>query len=252
MTWFVSLWGHGRLRRLLSSYIDEKASEAERRALERHLSGCEACRWELESLRATAGLLRDVLPLETPRSFVLTEAPAPLPYSPPYVRAVGVATSVAAVLLIALLAGDLTGALSQSGPGIPKLEPPPPFELQVPATTEPAEGLAEVAGAAEEEAPTVEPAPPQEETQPAPTAPLGGAGTTDVGLPRFLTPTPKPEPTPTATPEPTPTATPEPRPTPILEPTPQPPAEEPPASALAPIEVPGSDGGGGDAATVAA
>ncbi len=106
---------HRRLRLLLSSYLDGEVTEKEARRLEEHLSTCEECQWELESLRATVSLLRKVPSPAPSRFFALREEPSPPLRNPGYVLAMRAATSVAALLLVALLAGDLTGLLSQGG-----------------------------------------------------------------------------------------------------------------------------------------
>ena len=67
---------HARLRNLLSAYIDGEVTESEAARVEEHLSGCEECRPELDSLRSTVGLLRQLPELELPRSYTLSEAPS--------------------------------------------------------------------------------------------------------------------------------------------------------------------------------
>ena len=65
---------HARVRTLLSSYIDGEVSASEARRVAAHLSGCDECVAELESLRATTTLLGQLPSLDTPRSYALTAA----------------------------------------------------------------------------------------------------------------------------------------------------------------------------------
>ena len=106
MIGFLGIGRHDRLRGLLSSYIDGQLRPSELCAVERHLSGCDECRSELESLRATVSLLGELAQLRVPRSFTLSADPGPAkaPFSLWPVR---VAASAAAVLLVALMATDL-------------------------------------------------------------------------------------------------------------------------------------------------
>src|SRR2546427_770455 len=53
----------------LSALIDEELSEPEASAVLAHLSGCEACRGELEGLRASIRLVRALPVAVPPRSF---------------------------------------------------------------------------------------------------------------------------------------------------------------------------------------
>ena len=101
---------HAAIRALLSSYIDGEVSAAEGRRVEEHLTGCDECAAELESLRATMALLRRMPMLETPRSYALTpadaEAAAPqrrLPSLPSFTG--GLATAGATALVVVLIVG---------------------------------------------------------------------------------------------------------------------------------------------------
>ncbi len=106
---------HTKLRALLSSYLDGEVSEAEARDLERHLETCASCRSELEGLRATVGLLRQLPQLAVPRSFRLRETPDSTRAGPSWAWPTRLAASMAALLLIALLAGDAIGLFTQAG-----------------------------------------------------------------------------------------------------------------------------------------
>ncbi len=103
---------HARLRELLSAYIDGEASASETSRVEEHLARCQECQDELASLRSTVGLLRRLPELAVPRSFALSEAPQRRP-TPTIVWTARLATSAAAVLLVALLLGDIVGLVGQ-------------------------------------------------------------------------------------------------------------------------------------------
>ncbi len=109
---FWRFWkrGHLRYQALLSEYIDNRLNTADQSHLEEHLRGCAKCSKDLESLQATAGLLRDVPMVETPRSFKLQAAPTEKPGKPVLLWSVQASTVAAAMLLVALVAGDLAGA----------------------------------------------------------------------------------------------------------------------------------------------
>ena len=107
---------HNRLRDLLSAYIDGRVSEPETGQVEHHLAGCDECRLELDALRATVGLLRNLPELEAPRSFALTEAPASISPTPFVAWTPRIATVAASLLLAVLLVGDALGIVSQSAP----------------------------------------------------------------------------------------------------------------------------------------
>lgn len=62
---------------LLSGYLDNQLSVSERVTLERRLGDEPQLRAELEDLRATVGVLRDLDPVRSPRSFTLDPAAAP-------------------------------------------------------------------------------------------------------------------------------------------------------------------------------
>lgn len=104
---------------MLSPYIDGRLSPLEREKIESHVEGCEACRWELESLEATVNLLQRVAMVSPLRSFALPEvAPKPHPATlrrPVAFGALRVATAVAVLVLAFLFLGD---ALHLFGAGL--------------------------------------------------------------------------------------------------------------------------------------
>ena len=115
MIGFFGIGRHDRLRTLLSSYIDGQVSHKEARRVDEHLSGCAGCRRDLETLRMSVGLLRELPDLEVPRSFRIESAPASIRAPGNFVWATGLAASMAAMLLVALIAGDAFGVFAQSG-----------------------------------------------------------------------------------------------------------------------------------------
>ena len=114
MIGFFKRTKHSKTLSLLSAYIDGQVTDAEAREVEGHLSRCEECCLEHESLRAIVDLVRDLPQLTIPRSFTLTEAPEQVRARPPIVWTTGIATSMAAILLVALLLGEVVGIFTQS------------------------------------------------------------------------------------------------------------------------------------------
>ena len=101
---------HARVRTLLSSYIDGEVSASEARRVDAHLSGCDECVAELESLRATTTLLGQLPSLDTPRSYALTAADvqdmSPRRGLPSFAAfSGGLATAGAAALVVVLVVG---------------------------------------------------------------------------------------------------------------------------------------------------
>ncbi len=93
------------IRGMLSAYIDQCLSHREQEMVTHHLAWCEACRSELDSLRATVELLHRVPQVSPPRSFVLARV-EPVPRRA-VVRALQAATAVVAVLLALVFTGDM-------------------------------------------------------------------------------------------------------------------------------------------------
>ena len=115
-----------KVQGLLSPYIDGQIGSSERDRVESHLEECQVCRREFDSLRATVNLLHRVAVVSPPRSFALAEVEAkrrtaaltreaPQWRRVPALGALRVATAVAALLLVFVLAGDATH-LFETGP----------------------------------------------------------------------------------------------------------------------------------------
>lgn len=109
---------------LLSAYLDDQLSAGERARLEAQLKTDPALQVELEALRHTVALVRDLPPVPIPRNFILPQTvmarPRPAPttrrrralrakpqdkaWAAPFLTA---ATSIASLLFVIVLAGDL-------------------------------------------------------------------------------------------------------------------------------------------------
>jgi Tol biopolymer transport system component len=94
---------------LLSAYLDQQASPAERAYVDAHLQQCTACRTELESLRQTVAVLHLLPRVALPRAFTLSEVqvgmrrPAAAPsWFGGLARGLGAVTAVAVVAFIAV------------------------------------------------------------------------------------------------------------------------------------------------------
>jgi hypothetical protein len=178
-------------REALSAFLDDELGPGERREVEAHLEGCAECRRELEGLRQTVALLRDVQPARAPVGFVdrVVATARPRPWYRRVTAAVLLPLSVklpaeaTAILMVALLAAyvfERTPALQQAAR--------PEQEM---ARSEPARRLAD-------EAKRVEPLAPRSAERPAASgARREAAARPDVGAPRDSV-APAPPPTPAA------------------------------------------------------
>lgn len=154
---------HRRWQRRLSAYVDGQLTPKEQATMEAHLAGCQACRHELADLRSVVSLLRSVPQAAVPRSFALRQVPpAARAWWLRYETPLRFATATAAVLLVALVAGDA-------------LLKPPTTSLPNPAAAPETETQRSAAGG------------PEGATATTPT-PAGGAASLDAA------PTPSPEP----------------------------------------------------------
>ena len=116
--------GHRRWRRDLSAYVDGHLEPPRHEALERHLATCARCQEEITALRRVVALLGRVPQVEAPRSFALAQAPSASRRWPAllYGSSLRYATAAAAMLLLAVVVGDLatvsTTAIVPTEPGI--------------------------------------------------------------------------------------------------------------------------------------
>ena len=244
---------HQRVKELLSAYLDGELSPKEADLVERHLRECAYCAQDLESLRQTVSLVRQLPVVSPPPSFRVRLPMAQegflARWGYAYLKGT---TALAALLLVVLLASDLT--LQYQGMARYAAPPPQPLVMAPEATSE-----VELKAEAATEGPQPEATPPSEEyaaergaeaetptllNQAAPeaTAPITPTLTTGVSP----TPVPTLGPSPTGELSLTPTPTLEPSPT-VEAPTPTPEAvemmaQEPPSQAfsipwLRPLEV---------------
>ena len=99
----------------LSEYLDGRLSASQAQQLEGHVEACDRCGLELESLRDTVGLLRQVPMLEPRTIFTVGEAPSPAPARPMFrvpTWAYGAAASVAVLFFALVTTADLGGLLA--------------------------------------------------------------------------------------------------------------------------------------------
>lgn len=114
-------WGFERLMKdqaardeLLSAYLDDQLDAGDRARLEAQLMADPALRSELEMLRRTVALVRDLPPQPIPRNFILPQAAAPRARPVPVTRRprwlapfLTAATTAVSLLFVAVLVGDL-------------------------------------------------------------------------------------------------------------------------------------------------
>ena len=197
---------------LLSAYLDGQLSAGERARLETRLAADPALRAELEALRHTVALVRDLPPVPIPRNFILpqTMAARPRPVRPPRPRRawaaplLTAATAFVSLLFVVVLAGDLLlsgmGGQAFAPAAEPLLEAEAPQAALAPS---PASEQVEVEALVEAEAEevveeTVEEVE-VEKAVPAATAPAAAMGGGADEEPEPPTPTAAPTGAPTAT-----------------------------------------------------
>lgn len=109
---------HMRAEELISAYLDNQVTAAEKQFFERHLASCADCRAQLEVTRSMVTALRAMPTVKAPRSFVLPRALAKQPKRSIFAwyPALRLATVVAAIVFMIVFAGDLltTRTTSQS------------------------------------------------------------------------------------------------------------------------------------------
>ncbi len=160
---------------LLSAYLDNQLTVAERMNLDRRLAAEPRLRAELEELRATTTLLRQLAPVRPPRSFTLDPTTAPRPRRfIPITWFMQLGSGLAGLALVLLATVQL---LVMGGVGVelaPAAAPAPAaLEAEAPTVATMAESAPKTSGAM---APEATPAADQAATQPPPLA--GGAGST--------------------------------------------------------------------------
>jgi hypothetical protein len=171
---------------LLSAYLDGQLSAGERARLETRLAADLALRAELEALRHTVALVRDLPPAPIPRNFILPQAMAarPRPVRPLRPRRawaaplLTAATAVVSLLFVIVLAGDLLfsniGGQAFAPAAEPLLEAEAPQAALAPSPTSEqveVEAVVEVEAEEEIEAEEVEEEEEVEKAVPAATAP---------------------------------------------------------------------------------
>ena len=121
---------------LLSAYIDGELSAGEQLRLEAQLETDPALQAELEALRRTVALVRDLPPAPLPRNFILPQTAAPRlkpvksarprrAWAAPLLTA---ATSIVSLLFVAVLAGDLLFSGVGGLASMPREAPPAALE----------------------------------------------------------------------------------------------------------------------------
>ena len=112
MTWFGkpdNKTEHGYFEERLSAYLDGELAPQELDAVERHVATCQACQWDLDTLRQTVEWMRELPTVSIPRVFTI-----PVPAQPErapqrrwrWVPALQAATALVALLLVFAVSGD--------------------------------------------------------------------------------------------------------------------------------------------------
>lgn len=206
------LFGRGkkeeRRDELLSAYLDGELSAEEQARVEAQLAADPALQADLDGLRQTVALVRDLPQVPAPRNFVLPQTTAARPRSAPLARPrrawaaplLTAATAVASLLFVALLSLDLLlprigGNLAFAPASEPQMATEAPREMPVEqeveaeaeemaeAVPQPAgEALAEMPPAAPDEVEMGADRAPEEEKAAAPVTDSGSLTTTPTPL----------------------------------------------------------------------
>jgi anti-sigma factor RsiW len=145
---------HNQIADLLSAYIDNEVTRAERALVETHVATCAECAGDLVTLRQTVRLLGALPPMAVPRPFTLREAdvrtlrPARRRWWQ-FPWAQGLVAATAVLLCVAAIGGILL--LRQSGMVTAPAAAPEIARQEAPAPTTQAAPAAETEGAVEEE-----------------------------------------------------------------------------------------------------
>jgi len=222
---------------LVSAYLDNELSASDRARVEKHLADCAECQRQVETLRWTIALTRDLPRVAVPRAFTLRQ-PAPRPATRWVYGTLRAATALAALLFVLVTSGELLFGLTARD--LPAAAPAPRVQQEegkalatpapalafVPPTltltpvlraaptgiTTPALAPAYAAGVTPSEAAKEAASPPAA----APPAMLTPAPTIQA-LPQDTAPTPSPTATPSPTPAQVAVVAPTPAPAPTLE-----------------------------------
>ncbi len=126
---------HRYFEERLSAYLDGALLPQEQDAVERHLAGCQACQWDVDTLRQTVQWTRELPTLPVPRVFTV-----PAPVQPEratrrrwsFLPVLQGATALIALLLFFAVAGDFwLGSFRQgAAPEMMLLEEPPPAAVK--------------------------------------------------------------------------------------------------------------------------
>jgi anti-sigma factor RsiW len=167
---------HERVEVLLSTYLDGRASHAERALVEHHLKSCADCARNLATLRATVAAVRTMPHVRAPRSFALPRSmakqPRSTPWSYPLLRT---ATAIATFLFAVVVAGDLYTRFTLFSTSAPMAAPAalPPTVIAMQAAATPVKGPApQIAAPATSPAFAEQAAPPPAPQAAAPLAPV--------------------------------------------------------------------------------
>lgn len=152
---------------LLSAYLDGELSTSARARLEAQLASDPALRAELDVLRRTVAMVRDLPSIPAPHNFILPRTTAARPRHPLRAKPVrrswaapllSAATAVVSLLFVAVLAGDLllfgVGGMASPPPAEPMVQLEAPREA--PAPLAPSQQVAVEAETVYEAVPEVE------------------------------------------------------------------------------------------------
>ena len=140
---------HGYVAERLSAYLDGQLTSQEQAAVDRHVTTCEVCRWDLATLRQTVQWTRELPTVPVPRVFTIpVEAQPERPARRPW-RLVPVlqgATALVALLLFFVVAGDVAfrGAMPALAPALDGMVEQQAVELRATQVVEVAKEMEEL------------------------------------------------------------------------------------------------------------
>jgi len=173
--WSGRVSEHERAKVLLSTYLDGRASQAERALVERHLKSCADCERNLATLSATVVAVRDLPHVRAPRSFALPRSMAKQPRSAPWLYPLlRTATAIATFLFVVVVAGDLYARFTPFSTSAPMAAPAalPSTSIAMQAAATPAQKSVPQTIAPEASRTLEPPAPPPAPQAAAPLAPV--------------------------------------------------------------------------------